>query len=71
MAETIEGSRRFRTASTLMLLFGMASGLLGIILAAIMGANGWFASANGANLLLYQLLWLVPGLILSLWAKKY
>ncbi|MBR5868817.1 MAG: hypothetical protein IKZ21_05170, partial [Clostridia bacterium] len=71
MAETIEGSRRFRTASTMMLLFGMASGLLGVILAAVMGSNGWFASANGANLLLYQLLWLVPGLILSLWAKKY
>ncbi len=71
IAETIEGSRRFRIASAATLITGIAGGLAGLVLAAVLLFNGWFSSLTPANLALFQLLWTVPAVILSFWAKKY
>lgn len=71
IAETIEGSRRFRIASSATLITGILGGFIGLVLAAVMLFNGWFASATPANLALYQLLWTLPAIIISFWSKKY
>ncbi len=71
IAETIEGSRRFRIASSATLITGIVGGFAGLVLAALMLLSGWFASATPANLALFQILWTLPAVILSFWAKKY
>lgn len=71
IAETIEGSRRFRIASAATLITGVAGGLAGLVLTVLLLLNGWFSSATPANFALFQLLWTLPAVILSFWAKKY
>ena len=71
IAETIEGARRFRIASSATLATGVLSGVIGLILSIILLANGWFASLTPFHLFIFQLLWSLPAFILSLWAKKY
>ena len=68
-AFAVTGARSLRTASTLGTVVHMVGGGLGIamvLVLAILGATGVLIPVN---MLLYQLIWMIPGLLITEWTR--
>ena len=65
----ISGARALRTACTLGLVLHIAAGLIGLLIMLALGYLGSVALLTPTNVLLYQLVWLVPGLLLTEWTR--
>ena len=69
VAYAISGARALRTAWNLGLTIHMAGGILGLLIMAALGFIGSAALLTPVNALLYQLIWMIPGLLVTLWPR--
>ena len=68
-AYAITGARALRTAWKLGLFVHMLGGILGMLIMAALAFLGSVELLTPLNILLYQLVWLVPGFLVTLWPK--
>ena len=68
-AFAITGARALRTAWKLGLFVHILGGILGMLIMAALAFLGSVELLTPLNILLYQLLWLVPGYLVTLWPK--
>lgn len=68
-AYAITGARALRLCTTLGLVVHLAAGILGLCAVAILGILGSMELVTPASLLLYCLLWTIPGVLLTEWTR--
>ena len=68
-AYAITGARALRTACKLGLLIHMIGGILGILIMLALAIIGGVELLTPLNILLYQLVWMVPGLLVTEWTR--
>lgn len=68
-AYAITGSRALRTAWKLGVIIHILGGILGLLIMAALAYLGNTELLTPLNILLYQLLWLVPGFLATLWPR--
>ena len=69
-AYAVTGARSLRTASAWGLVLHMAGGILGMVIMAVLAYLGSAELLTPANVLLYQLVWMVPGLLITEWTRN-
>lgn len=69
VAYAITGSRALRTASRLGLTIHIIGGVLGMLIMAALAIVGAVHLLTPVHILLYQLIWLVPGLLVTMWPR--
>ena len=69
VAYAITGSRALRTASRLGVIVHMTGGILGILIMAALAALGNTELLTPIHILLYQLVWMIPGLVVTHWTR--
>lgn len=67
MAYAITGARAVRTAWKLGLFIHLLGGMLGLLIMAALAYLGSTELLTPLNILAYQLLWMIPGLLVTLW----
>ena len=68
-AYAISGARALRTSCTLGLILHVLAGVVGILIMLALGYLGSVTLLTPANVLLYQLVWLLPGLLITEWTR--
>ena len=69
VAYAITGSRAVRTAAKLGLVIHMLGGILGLLIMAALAYLGNTELLTPLNILAYQLVWAVPGLLVTFWPR--
>ena len=65
----ITGARALHTASRLGLAVHMTAGILGMLIMAALAVLGAAHLLSPVHILVYQLIWLVPGFIVTMWTR--
>lgn len=65
----VTGARALRTASILGLILHILAGVTGIAMMAALAYLGRIELLTPVNVLLYQLVWLIPGLLVGSWTR--
>lgn len=68
-AYAVTGARSLRTACRAGLVIHMLAGILGVLIMAALAYLGATDLLTPINILLYQLVWMVPGLLISSWTR--
>ena len=68
-AYAITGARALQTACKLGLIIQIISGVLGILIMAALAILGASDLLTPVHVLLYQLIWMVPSLLVTLWTR--
>ena len=68
-AYAITGARALRQATKLGVIIHLIGGTLGLIIMLVLGYLGSTELLTPANILLYQLIWAVPGLLMTEWTR--
>ena len=68
-AYAITGARALRQATKLGVIIHLIGGTLGLVIMLVLGYLGSTELLTPANILLYQLIWAVPGLLVTEWAR--
>ena len=68
-AYAITGARALRSAWRLGLAIHMFGGMLGMLIMVVLAILGSVALLTPINILLYQLVWMIPGLLVTFWPK--
>ena len=68
-AYAITGARALRTAWRLGLAIHMIGGILGMLIMAVLAILGSVELLTPVNVLLYQLIWMIPGLLVTFWPQ--
>jgi len=69
-AYAVTGARTLKNAAKTGLVVHMVGGILGIAMMAVLAVIGATELLTPANMFLYQLLWLVPGLLITEWTRS-
>jgi hypothetical protein len=69
VAYAITGSRALRTACRLGIIVHLMGGILGILIMAALAVLGTATLLTPIHILLYQLVWTVPGLLFTAWTR--
>lgn len=69
-AYAVTGARALRTSSKLGMVLHLIGGILGMLIMLVLAILGSTELLTPANILLYQLVWLVPGLLITEWARN-
>ena len=69
VAYAITGSRAVRTAWKLGLFIHLLGGILGLLIMAALAYLGNTELLTPLNILAYQLIWMVPGLLVTFWPR--
>lgn len=69
-AYAVTGARALRTASRLGVIISALGGALGLCMMLVLAILGMQDLLTPANMFLYQLVWLVPGLLLTEWTRS-
>ena len=69
VAYAITGARALRQATKLGVIIHLIGGTLGLIIMLVLGYLGTTQLLTPVNILLYQLIWAVPGLLVTEWAR--
>ena len=69
LAYGISGARALRTASLLGLIIHMAGGVIGIAIMLTLILIGATDLLTPLNVILYQLVWSIPGILLTEWTR--
>jgi hypothetical protein len=70
MAFAVTGARTLRTASVLGVALHMIAGILGLVIVALLAVVGAEELLTAENLMLFELLWMVPGLLITEWTRN-
>ena len=68
-AYAITGARALRQAIKLGVIIHLIGGILGLVIMLVLGYLGRTELLTPSNILLYQLIWAVPGLLVTEWAR--
>ena len=68
-AYAITGARALRQATKLGVIMHLIGGILGLVIMLVLGYLGSTELLTPSNILLYQLIWAVPGLLVTEWAR--
>lgn len=68
-AYAVAGARALRTACTLGLIVHMLGGILGMLIMLALAYLGSVELLTPVNVLLYQLVWMIPGLLFTEWTR--
>ena len=68
-AYAITGARALRTAWRLGSVIHIIGGLIGMLIMALLAILGSVELLTPVNVLLYQLIWMIPGLLVTFWPK--
>lgn len=68
-AYAVTGARALRTASVLGLTIHMIGGILGMLIMLLVAFLGSTELLTPVNILLYQLVWMIPGLLVTEWTR--
>ena len=68
-AYAITGARALRTSYRLGLTIHMIGGILGMLIMLVLAILGSVELLTPLNVLLYQLIWMIPGLLVTVWHK--
>ena len=68
-AYAITGARALRTAWRLGLAIHMIGGILGMLIMAVLAILGSVELLTPVNVLLYQLIWMIPGILVTFWPQ--
>lgn len=68
-AYAVTGARALRKAWRLGMIIHMAGGILGIVIMAALAVLGSVHLLTPIHVLLYQLIWMIPGLLVTLWPR--
>ena len=68
-AYAITGARALRLSTKLGVIIHLIGGTLGLIIMLVLGYLGSTELLTPANILLYQLIWAVPGLLMTEWTR--
>jgi len=69
-AFAITGARSVRTASWIGVAIHLLGGILGLAMMAVLAYLGEGSLLTPANLLLYEMVWLIPGLLITEWTRS-
>jgi len=69
IAYAITGARALHTASRLGLTVHMMGGILGMLIMAALAVLGAASLLTPVHILLYQLVWMIPGYIVTMWTR--
>ena len=69
VAYAITGSRALRTASRVGIIIHIAGGTLGMLIMAALAIVGAVHLLTPVHILLYQLVWMIPGLLVTVWPQ--
>ena len=69
MAYAVCGARSVKAAATAGVVVHMTGGILGLLMMLVLAILGATQLLTPANLFLYELLWLVPGLLITEWPR--
>ena len=69
-AYAVTGARSLKTAATVGVAVHMAGGILGMLMMLALAIIGATELLTPANLFLYELVWLVPGLLITEWTRS-
>lgn len=69
MAYAISGARAMRQAARLGLAIHLIGGILGMLIMLVLGYLGSTELLTPVNVLLYQIIWAVPGLLVTEWTR--
>ena len=68
-AYAVTGARSLRKAWRLGMIIHIAGGILGIVIMAALAVLGSVHLLTPIHVLLYQLIWMIPGLLVTLWPR--
>jgi len=68
-AYAVSGARALRSASRLGVVIHLLGGILGLLIMAAVAILGDTSLLTPTHILLYQLVWMVPGLLITEWAR--
>ena len=68
-AYAVTGARALRTASRLGVAIHMIGGILGMLIMAALAYLGSTQLLTPTHILLYQLVWMIPGLLITEWTR--
>lgn len=68
-AFAVTGARALRKACILGVVIHMLGGILGLVMMLLLAILGAKDLLTPANILLYELLWMIPGLLITEWAR--
>lgn len=68
-AYAITGARALRQSTRLGMAIHLVGGILGMVIMLILGYLGSVELLTPANVLLYQLIWAIPGLLITEWTR--
>ena len=69
VAYAITGARALRTSCRLGVTIHMMGGILGLLIMAALAVLGTTALLTPLHILLYQLVWFIPGWIVTMWTR--
>jgi len=70
LAYCVTGARATRSAAKTGLLVHMIGGILGMVMMLVLAVLGAQEYLTPANLFLYQLIWMIPGLLITEWTRS-
>jgi hypothetical protein len=70
MAYCVTGARSLRTACNLGVVLHMVGGALGMLIVLVLMLLGALDLLTPANMFLYQLAWMIPGLLITEWTRS-
>lgn len=69
-AFAVTGARSVRTASWIGVAIHLLGGILGLAMMAVLAYLGEADLLTPVNLLLYEMVWLIPGLLITEWTRS-
>jgi len=69
-AFAVTGARALRSASIAGVVVHMLGGILGLVIMLVLALVGAEALLTPANVLLYDLIWMIPGLLITEWTRS-
>lgn len=69
-AYAVTGARMLKSAATLGVVIHMIGGILGIVMMLVLAILGQLQLLTPANMFLYELVWMVPGLLITEWTRN-
>ena len=69
MAYTVTGSRALKAAATVGAVIHLAAGILGLVIMLVLAIIGAYDLLTPTNILLFELIWMIPGLLVTQWTR--